>query len=200
MNDFINTALIVSGIDEEYQNSVIDGITSSAAEFNMNISCFACFGGVLANKKNDIGEYNIYNLINYDKFDGFILMTNTVNEPESREIILNKVRASGKPTVVFDCDSVPEFYNIKIDNFQAMSELVEHVISVHGAKKINYVSGPLVNPEAKDRYDAFCSVMERHGLEIENGRLFFGEFRAADGVNAVNYFEDSKLPAPDAVI
>ena len=78
MDKPIEIAVIVAGIDEEYQNGVIDGIRHCAKMNNANISCFCAFGGVLANSKFDVGEYNIYSLINYSKFDGVILMTNTI--------------------------------------------------------------------------------------------------------------------------
>ena len=35
------------------------------------------FGGNFKSIKQDVGEYNIYNLINYTTFDGIILLTNT---------------------------------------------------------------------------------------------------------------------------
>lgn len=67
-----NIAVIVAGIDEEYQNSVIDGIISCAKEHDANIACFTAFGGVISSSKYDIGEYNIYSLVNYDEFDGVV--------------------------------------------------------------------------------------------------------------------------------
>ena len=130
MSDFINTALIVAGIDEEYQNEVIDGIRSCIGEYNINISCFAAFGGVIANRKYDIGEYNIYNLINYDSFDSFILLTNTINDEDSRNSIIEKVRAQGKPAIVLDNSDVPEFCNISIGNYEAMAEITEHQLQI----------------------------------------------------------------------
>lgn len=155
MNKIIELAVIVAGIDEEYQNSILDGITACAKRSHANISCFCAFGGVLSSSRYDQGEYNIYSLINYKKFDGVILMTNTISDPVEKEKILSKVRASGLPVTVLDCDEYPEFYNVSIDNYQAMKDIVEHVIKVHGAKLINYISGPLANPEASARYRAF---------------------------------------------
>ncbi len=193
-------AVIVAGIDEEYQNAILEGIFSFAKKNNINISCFAPIGGVISISKYDIGEYNIFSLINYDLFDGVILLTNTISDPAEKERIISKVKTSKLPAVVFDCDDYPEFYNIKIDNTSAMRQIVEHVIKVHGARTVNYISGPLTNPEAEDRYNAYISVMAENGIPVDTRRVFFGEFRAQDGRKAVRTFQKCSLPMPDAII
>ncbi|MBR5164570.1 MAG: GGDEF domain-containing protein [Ruminococcus sp.] len=196
----IEIAVIVAGIDEEYQNAVLEGIISFAKSHNVNISCFAAFGGVITNNKYDLGEYNIYSLINFDLFDGIILMTNTISDPDEKKKMLKQVRASKLPAVIFDCNEIHEFYNIKIDNYSAMRAIVEHVIDVHGAKIINYISGPLSNPEAEDRYRAFLDVMAEHSLTVDVRRVDFGEFRAVDGKKAITTFYKNSMSKPNAII
>lgn len=195
-----NIAVVVAGIDEEYQSNIISGINEYTRNNNVNTSYFAAFGGVLSNSRYDIGEYNIYNLINLNRFDGIILMTNTVCAPSEKEKIIGKVRSSGIPAVVFDCADYPDFYNISIDNSGAMKEIVRHVIERHNAKTINFISGPLSNPEATERYESFLSVMNEYGLPVEKARVFFGEFRGIDGKKAIDEFIASGESLPDAII
>lgn len=196
----IEIVAMVAGIDEEYQNSVIDGINESARKHNVNVTYFSAFGGVMTNSLFDAGEYNIYKLINYDKFDAAILLTNTICDPREKQKIIDAVKKSGIPAVVFDCDDYPEFYNITIDNTAAMKEIVRHIITKHNARTINYVSGPLSNPEAEDRYNAFLSVINEYDLDFDDERVFFGEFRAVDGVHAVEHFISSGMSMPDAIV
>ncbi|MBQ9956135.1 MAG: GGDEF domain-containing protein [Ruminococcus sp.] len=195
-----NIAVIVAGIDEEYQSAVISGINSFVKQNDINAVYFTAFGGVLANSRYDIGEYNIYNLVNYEKFDGVILMNNTICAVEEREKIIERVRASGKPVIVFDCDEYPEFYNISIDNTGAMKDIVKHIICHHKARTVNYISGPLANPEANARYKAFEAVMQENGMEIDGRRVYYGEFRPVDGQKAIEEFVHSGLSLPDAFI
>ena len=193
-------AVVVAGTDEEYQSSIIDGITEAAKEFRFNIAVFASFSGVMANKLYDTGENNIYHLVNFRMFDGAILLTNTINDTEIREQICRAVREAGIPAAVLDCESDPTFYNVRIDNTAAMRQIVAHVIEKHGAKTINYISGPLENPEAQKRYAAFLSVMEEHNLPVDANRVFFGNFRPIDGKRAADALLASGLPLPDAII
>lgn len=200
MEKIIEIAVIVAGIDEEYQTSVFDGIINCAKEHNANISCFSAFGGVLASSKYDVGEYNIYSLINFEKFDGVIMLSNTISDPVEKEKIITKVKKSGLPVSILDCKEYPEFYNVSIDNFTAMKAVVSHIIEEHGAKVIDYISGPVSNPEASDRMRAFTEAMTEHNLEIDEERIFYGDFRAAEGKKAIDYFYDSQLEHPQAII
>ena len=81
-----------------------------------------------------------------------------------------------------------------------MKDLVNHIIRHHGAKVINYISGPLANPEGKARYVAFLSAMEENGLTTEEKRIYYGDFKSYDGKLAIDDFVNSKLPLPDAFI
>ena len=195
-----NIAVLVAGTDEEYQGSILDGIEQAAKEFSFNVAVFACFGGVLSNSLYDVGEYQIYQLVNYSMFDGAILLTNTIGDLETRERVCSAVRESGIPAAVLDCDSDPAFYNVRIDNTAAMRQMVAHVIEQHNAKTINFISGPLENPEAKERYEAFLAVMAEHDLPVDDSRIYFGGFRPIDGKRAADALLASGMPLPDAII
>ncbi|MBR5362634.1 MAG: GGDEF domain-containing protein [Oscillospiraceae bacterium] len=195
-----NIAVIVIGLDEEYQYNVIRGINQYARDNNVNVTYFAAFPGVVVSKKFDIGEFSIFNLTNFSYFDGALLMLNTFSNSELKERIVSRVRASGIPAVTFETKDYPEFYDISIDNFKVMKELTNHVIQVHGAKVINYVSGPLSNPEGRTRYNAFLSAMKENSLHVDERRIFHGSFRGYDGKLAADDFAESGLPLPDAFI
>ena len=193
-------ALIVAGIDEEYQNGVIDGIIACAKERRADVSCFSAFGGVISGKGYDIGEYNIYNLINYDLFDGVLLMINTISDQLQKQKIVDRVRESRLPAVVFDCADYPEFYNITIDNTAAMEEIVRHVIKKHGAKRLEYISGPASNPEAQARLAAFRRVCYENDIYLPEYSIHYGSFRSIDGREAAEQILRSGRSLPDALI
>ena len=195
-----NIAVVVAGIDEEYQNSIIEGIVDCAKTYHANISCFASFTGVIANSRYDIGEYNIYELLNMKKFDALILMTNTISNPEEKKKLIQQAKDSGLPAVILDGEEDPDFYHVRIDNSRAMRKIVQHVIEEHKARHICFVSGPLANPEARDRYQAFCHVMHENDLEIGENQVYFGDFRAVDGKRAIETFISAGMSVPDAII
>ena len=193
-------AVVVAGIDEEYQHSVLEGVIACAKQNNINISCFTAFGGVLCNSQYDVGEYNIYRLISFSSFDGAILLTNTISDRDQREEIVGNVLRSGIPAAVLDSDAVPQFYNIRINNYDAMRDLVEHVITKHRAKRLCFIAGTSGNPEADSRKQAFLAAMAEHQLPVEQDLMFEGSFRPADGAKAADALLSTGRPLPDAII
>ncbi len=93
--NYLSIAVIVAGIDEEYQYNIICGINKYARENDINVSYFAAFGGILGSRKFDIGEYAIYKLTDFSKFDGVILMNNTISDSAVKEMVTERVRRSG---------------------------------------------------------------------------------------------------------
>ena len=193
-------AVVVSALDEEYQNNIIRGINRSAEENQLSVSYFAAFGGLVNSKRFDLGEYSIYDVIDYSKFDGILLMLNTFGDPVIRRKLLDRISAAHKPTVVFEPTDNPDFYDICIDNFSVMKELVNHIIKHHHAKVINCITGPLANPEAQLRFDAVREAMAENGIELDENRIFYGNFRSHDGKEAIDDFMQSGLSLPDAFI
>jgi len=193
-------AVILAGIDEEYQQGVLDGIIACAKEQQTNIACFNAFGGVLGSSLYDAGEYNIYRLIRFSRFDGAILLTNTISDAAERQNVLERVRESGIPAAILDDRNAEGFYQIRIHNRQAMRQITEHIISQHGAKRICFLAGTPGNPEADLRKQAFLDVMAEHRLPVSEDDIFPGEFRPADGAKAAEMLLRSGKPLPDAII
>ncbi len=195
-----NIVAVVCGMDEEYPYHIILGINKYAREHSMNVSYFAAFGGVIDNEGFDIGEYSIYNLPDFSSFDGALLLSNTFSNPDIRNEIINRVKESGIPSVIFECKDYEEFCDVSINNYSVMKKMVEHLIHVHGARTFNYVSGPEANPEAKERYRAFRDALAENGIEFDMNRFYQGYFRSYDGIKAVEAFEKSGMSLPDAFV
>lgn len=199
LEKYINIAVIVSGIDEYYQSCILEGIQRFAREHKINLAHFIAFGGIMSDSKHDIGEYNIFSLPDFSRFDGAILLANTISSSYVADGIISRIKNAGIPAVSIDRD-IPEFYHIGIDNSSAMEKIVEHFIVHHNFRIFNYISGPQNNPESVQRYNAFRSVLEKYNLPFDERRVYFGDFRAMSGRQASEYFLESGLPLPDAVI
>ncbi len=199
LEKYINIAVIVSGIDEYYQSCILEGIQKYAREHRINLAHFIAFGGIMEDSKHDAGEYNIFSLPDFSQFDGAILLANTISSSYVADSIISRIKNAGIPAVSIDRD-IPEFYHIGIDNSSAMEKIAEHFIVHHKFRTFNYISGPQNNPESVQRYRAFRNVLEKYSLPFDERRVYFGDFRAMSGRQASEYFLESGLPLPDAVI
>lgn len=198
MNKY-NIAVIIAGIDEAYQNTILNGIEAYAESHDLNITIFVSFSGTMSNQRHDTGEFNIFNLPNFNMFDGAILLTNTIAYQPVVGDILSRIKQAGIPAVSIDND-IADFYHIGINNGIAMRRITEHFIKYHKFNKLNYISGPQDNPESIARLDAFLEVLKENNIEIENERIYYGDFRAPSGKAAVSQFMNSALEKPQAII
>lgn len=198
-NKCFNIAVIIAGIDEEYQSEILSGIEEFASDECINVSVFVSFSGVMGNHRHDVGEFNIFNLPDFSLFDGAVLLTNTIAYQPVINDILGRIRLAGIPAVSIDND-ISSFYHIGIDNGKAMREITEHFISEHHCKVFNYVSGPDDNPESKERLSSFLAVLKENNIEIEEDRIYYGDFRSPSGREAFDKFMRSGLSMPDAII
>ncbi|MBE6842565.1 MAG: GGDEF domain-containing protein [Ruminococcus sp.] len=183
----INIAVIISGIDEEYQSTILDGVHEYARENNINIVHFIAFGGVLGSEKNDVGEFNIYNLINYDLMDGAILLTNTIASPEITQKIIKELKESNIPASSVDFD-IPGLFHVGINNEDAMADVVRHVVEHHKVRSTNFISGPDENPENIMRFNAYKKVLAENNITVDEDKIYHGSFRERDGRAAVEKF------------
>ena len=194
----LTIAVIVSGIDEEYQQSILRGIHRYAAQHQVNVAHFIAFGGILANPKYDQGEYNIFELPNFSKFDGVILLSNTFSG-DLAEKLYQRIRAAGVPAVSIDRE-LGDLYYIGIHNAPAMEQITRHLIEHHGVKRLNYISGPDTNTESAERFSAYTKVLQEYRIPLEPDRVYHGTFRAKDGRLAVEHFLQSHLEFPQAIV
>ena len=99
------------------------------------------FGDFNLDEKYNLGEYNIHNLPDFNDFDGVILELTNVALPECKASIIERVLEAKIPAISL-VEEIPGLYYAGIDNYAAMCEIVEHVITKHGARTLNFVGGP----------------------------------------------------------
>ncbi len=192
-------AVIVSTLDEEYQSDILSGIRQYAFANSITLEHFVAFGNIGGDMRHDTGEYNIFALADFKRFDGVILVINTIQLADCMELVISRVREAGIPAVCIDND-VSDFYTIGIENETAMRHMVEHFVHHHGFRRINYVSGPVDNIDSRQRLQAYRSVLEENGIPVEEERIYHGNFVAKDGTEAIRTFLHSSLEFPEAII
>lgn len=165
-----------------------------------NIYAFNSFGNFSMDEKYNIGEYNITNLPDFSEFDGIIVELANIKK-ENRQIkedIIRRIVESGVPAISL-VERIPGMFYSGINNYAAMKEIVEHIVTVHGRTKINYVGGPKENEENQLRYKAYCDVLKEHGIPLEQERIYEHNFEITTGELAFDYFEGKGL-IPEAFI
>ncbi len=194
-------AVLMASIDREYQQDFAAGLASAGAKYGIDICIFNCQGHMNANiSTNDIGESMIYGLPELSEFDGIISMPATMgNDTSLRKLYEVLKPVKGKPHISID---VPQdgAVTIQFDDRISVEEVTEHLINEHGARKIAYISGPLESTVAYERVLACKSVMQKHGLVLEDNMIFDGQWTRIGGRKAAEEIINIGGELPDAVI
>lgn len=168
-------------------------------KLDANIYFFNSFGNYSMDEKYNLGEYNIWNLPDLTQFDGIIFeFANVEREKSIKEKIIAKIVASGVPAVSL-VEKVAGCYYAGIDNYAAMVRMMEHVITEHGCRTLNFVGGPSDNEETKKRMQAYKDVLAKHGIPVEQERIYCDNYEIRTGEEGFDYFKENSLLA-DAFI
>ena len=194
---FMKIALFVGQIYMYSQREIIKGVYDECKKHHDDLHLFSFH--VSKDEKFDLGEYEYIRRMDLDGFDAFILYACAFYNPKIQKMVVTKLKAAGKPIISIDSYQ-EDFINVTSCNKESMAELVEHLISEHGVKKINYVSGPTDSADAADRLEACKEVMEKHGLKLDDERIFSGTYYVDSGYKAYEYFKANDMMDADAFV
>ncbi len=190
-------ALFVGQIYIYTQREIIRGIYEECRKNNDELHLFSFY--VSNDEKFDLGEYEYIKRMDLSGFDGFILYASAFYNPDIRGLLVNKLKACNKPIVSIDSYD-EDFINVTSCNYEAMEELVEHIVSEHNVKTVNFVGGPTDSTDALDRLTACRAVLEAHGLTLPKERVFDGNYYVDSGYKAYEYFKNNNMMDADAFV
>ena len=192
-------AICSAGIDEDYNDTLLEAFYSLADTFGFKLLFFNSFSSLYYYEKHDIGESNIFHLMNYELLDGIVLLSETVKNEGVRNEIVKKAMALHLPVVTID-HYIEGCYNINFQYESAMEQIVTHLIEEHHYKRINFIAGLQGNRFSDERLEAYKAVLERHGIPVEEGRIGYGGFWSVPTKLVIDAFLESDLPFPEAIV
>lgn len=116
----------------------------------VTVFVFDCFAGKAEEGDAGYSEFQIFNLPDLHDFDGAVIQGNQILSDKLRNQIIARAAEADIPIVSSNYPSKGCTY-IGTENYEAMSEIVEHLISHHGVRKMAYIGGYIESREAKDR-------------------------------------------------
>lgn len=192
-------AVLVAGIRFDSQRRILRGITERAAEDGANVYIFTCDSWSYSTTYHNKGETAIFNLPDYDDYDGIILHGDTISDGEAVKNMIRSIRKAGVPCVSLNVKHEGMFY-LGMENANGITKIVNHLVKVHGAKRLAFISGPKGNADATGRLKAFKSAMAENKLSVPREYIYYGDYHPESGKAAVIKFSESKLEFPDAIV
>ncbi len=193
-------AVLLGGISYDSQKRTINGILDKAILDKANVYIFTCDGWKYEiPSKYEKGEYNIYRLPDFTKYDGVILNSDTIHDPEAVKEIADRIHAAGIPCVDLNINN-PGFMHVEMENRNGIQEIVEHLIAKHHAKNIFFISGPEDSHDASIRLHAYEDAMKANHAEWSEEQIYYGDYSYDAGRRGVTKFLEDASVRPDAIV
>ena len=187
-----------------YERKILEGIFKMSEQYNYDVLVFTTY--VKANHRIDRylrGEANIYNVINFDRLDGIILITLSFKY-HNDNLVYNHIRDLLRkkchcPVISVD-ETMDDYEYVKTEDTIAFEKMTDHVIEEHNCKKIYFLAGDREANSSQMRVRGFKNSLKKHGMEIREEDIIYGEFWYTFGERFAQRLATGDLVMPDAVM
>ena len=87
-------------------------------------------------------------------------------------------------------------HGVITDNYRGVYALMQHLIEVHGYRRMAFFGGPESNPSAVGRYQAYLDTMRAYDLPVDLKMVTTGEFNETSGAEGVRVLLDEHKLRP----
>lgn len=187
-------ALFTYGLMDTIGEAVWLGMEDVAREHDVNLIC--CSGGSWRVPPNAAMPANaLYDMTAAERVDGLVIWVGMLHSVDIETAYAFYRRYAPLPTVSLglQVEGIP---SVIADNYIGMYSAVEHLVEVHGYRRIAFVRGPEGHEEAEERYRAYQDALMAHGIDLDLALVTPGTNQRAAGVEAVNLLCDIRRLRP----
>ncbi len=192
--------VIMPAITETLDASYLDGIYRQVRIRGYDTVVFTCSSNM---QKMDmptayiLAEESICRLAAHTSLDGLIVAAGKYHNAHVADRIISGLHGIRFPCV---CTYYPntEFPNVEVPQGNLIHEITEHLIAVHGFRRIFCLTGFQGNSEAEERLAGWRSAMEKAGLDTSQYR--YGDFWLDAPKRLAQDIASGTVPMPEAVV
>lgn len=144
--------------------------------------------------------YNIFNLINYDEFDGVIILSNLFDSEEVLHREIERIKKTGihAVSVMKQIDGIDY---LGVNNEKGFKNLLDHMATAHNYKDYAFIGGPDGDEQAETRLQCFKDFIKNHNFELKDNRLFLnGDWTSAFGTKSAKKILSDKAKLPEVIV
>ena len=189
-------AVLCCGWSVHFVKDFIHGMMRATEGKNIDIYLFNTYNYIEYSGFPNSTGFSIYNLINYDDFDGIVILSDLIHNTRVLEHERQRIIKSKKPAITIN-KKLQGICCLKVDNYTGMYEAIGHLIRMHNVSDIAYISGKENSIDITERYKAYKTVLEDNNIAFDQNKVFFIE--SCDYHCAYRFFSDyvkegKKLP------
>ena len=164
----------------------------------LGVRLIALVGSAYGDPELRGGPTELYELAGSERIDGYLPVVGALGNFVGAEAVERLLEGlPPKPTV---CIGVPlPGRTCVVPDGGGVELVVEHLVEVHGLKRIYFQGGPRLNQDSIRRKRDFVRAMEAHGLRPEPDEMPDGDFSPGTAYDAMAALFDGK-GVPEAVV
>lgn len=192
--------VIITECQVNFQAEILKGIVSQAFKSNCDIAILTSLHKFFEDTPHKQTSKEIFKLILSERFDGFLYHRNTFFNEDAQNMLDNLLIRSGKPVMLLDSDEHSIFETTAVDDCSAFEQITDHLIDVHGMKKIYCLTGPKNIPVSEERLRGYKNSMSNHGIPCPKSYCFYGDFWKNAAENLASAIISGDVERPQAIV
>ncbi|MEN9355613.1 MAG: hypothetical protein RL318_2938, partial [Fibrobacterota bacterium] len=189
----------INSVLDSYQLTIWKGVRDAAREAGVRLVSFS--GGVLDSPYGFESQNNIiYELVGPENVDAVISLTASICNYTGENGIERICTRAGERPLVHLGAMARMGSSILTDNTLGIQEAIDHLVLVHGRRRIVHIRGTEENTEANERMEAYRTALERHGIPFDPSLVIPGDFRRDRGREAIATLLDIRKVEFDAIL
>lgn len=191
--------VFIGDICQSFQKTIIKFLENYAKEKNVTIYIFASFVTPGNNILHAEGKKSIIYLPRLHMLDGIICAGDTMNHFDMEKDLVYYLKENATCPVVSLRSAEESFYNILVDNENAIYEMTKHFIE-NGKKEICFVTGRIEMLDARERLAGFRRAMQEAGRVVAHEDIFYGNYWKDKSEQIVDTFFKERKTSPEVII
>lgn len=192
-------ALFISHIYGEYQRGLCQGFIKQATDYGYATEIYATNDGENLGDYG-LGEDSILQIPKFSNFDGVVFAASTYTDPVVKEKIAAHLKTIKDCPVVEITDTPSVFPAISLENNVTTGTLTEHLITVHGYKRICYLGCLGERYYSDSRQNYYQKMMDKYALTVSENDIYLCDDTEEDFDRALAHFTRNHTEKPDAVV
>lgn len=193
--------VLIAQPEENTQNRFMQGFLEKAYEYDYDVCTFSMYIKFQDSKYREVGDSNIYNLINFSLFDAVVMCEDTLQTPGLAEKLQNRLLTEFAGGLVLVVDKESDMFPfVLMDHYTPIVKLVDHLIEHHGYKNIYFLSGRKGHIHSTQRLAGYKASMAAHGLAVTDDMIFYGTYWYDSGESMVDELMQNRARLPEAIV
>ena len=192
-------AVLMDVVFSVFQEKVKTGISRFAQESDIDIYYLGIGNMDPSVPENEL-KLALLDMLSPEEFDGIIIVSTSLVNVGTVHLLKEKLQSLKPLPMVSIGPSIAGEDRLGFDNRYGITRIMNHLINRHGYRNFAYISGPISNTEAMERFDAYQATLEAAGIPFDENAVFEGNFAASGGYEGVKAIYDERGIRPQAFV